>query len=113
MQAGNTPLHTACEAGNAKVLNVLARAAASVDTADSHGHTPLHMCVSRSGTTAGKCKCITVLARHGAELNALDGDGLAPVHYAADCGNLAAVKALVRAGCKQTIATKVRCQLCV
>jgi ankyrin repeat protein len=78
-----------------EILKVLAHHAASVDTPDGTGHIPLHMCVSKAGDAAAKCKCISILERYGAVLEAKDLHGLTALHFAADSGNLAAMKALV------------------
>lgn len=109
MQDGNTPFHTACEHGNIDILTVLAKDAAQIalDAPGQHRRTPLHVCASARGGTASKSRCIAVLARYGADLDAVDSQGLTPLHEAARCGNLVAVKALVKAGCSMHMRTVV------
>ena len=70
--------------------------------------TPLHMCASNMGDVAGKLKCIALLVKHDCWIDALDSRGCTALHYAADSGNLQAVKALVKAGAGWTISTPVR-----
>ena len=62
----------------------------------------------RSGDVAGKLKCIALLVKHDCWMDALDSRGCTALHYAADSGNLQAVKALVKAGAGWTISTPVR-----
>jgi ankyrin repeat protein len=109
-QAGDTPLHIAAASGNHSILKAMLREASgnSVNTADQHGRTPLHVCASNSGDVSKKSRCIATLVRHGAELEVQDAVGLTALHYAADSGNLDAVKSLVKSGASLYTATPVR-----
>jgi ankyrin repeat protein len=110
MQAGDTPLHIAAAQGNHHILKALLREASgnSVNTADQHGRTALHVCASNSGDVSQKPKCIATLVHYGADLEAQDAAGLTALLYAADSGNLPAVKILVKLGASLYTTTPVR-----
>jgi hypothetical protein len=73
-----TPLHRACELGNAEICSLLlhARADPDVSHAGLDGWTPLHMAAWKSHT-----ECAEILIKHGASKDALDWYGLTPSHW--------------------------------
>jgi len=93
--AGMSALHKACIWGAIAEADLLVKAGAQLDGADSRGKTPLHY-----AATGDKTGILTaMLLRKGVPaIGTEEGNGLAPIHLAAAADNAEGVRALVKAG---------------
>ncbi len=97
-----TPLFLAAKNGNAAMIELLIKAGADVNYADSKGTTPL-MVAAASGSEAA----VRSLIAHGADVNAKDGaHGQTPLMFAAALNRAAAIKVLVAHRADPNIATR-------
>lgn len=91
---GRTPLHWACDRGDAYSVEALVNAGADLNVKDDFGSTPLILAASSGNTTI-----IERLLEGGAEVNAHNARGDSPLHSASrHQDGVAAVQALVEAG---------------
>jgi len=91
---GRTPLHWACDRGDAAAVKALVDAGAGIDVKDLLGATPL-----LSGASSGIMVIINTLLSAGANVNARTGRGDSPLHFASrHQSEVAPVAALVEAG---------------
>jgi ankyrin repeat protein len=74
---GGTPLHWAAFRGRRKVVAVLLREGAEVNTTNNDGRTPLMLAAGR-----GHDKVVQMLLDNGADATSVDTDGRAAVDYA-------------------------------
>ena len=85
---GRTPLHTASQHGQAKVVKILIQSLQTqnetsdtsiFEVTDENGNTPLHLaCVG------GNIAVVQLLVDHGASITATNSKGETPVHTAAE-----------------------------
>ena len=109
---GRTPLHTACQCGQTKVvkihiqsLKLLIEAADTnlLEITDANGNTPLHLaCVG------GSIAVVQLLVDHGASITAVNSKGETPVHTTAQHKSVEIVKLLLDKG-NDTIELKDHC----
>lgn len=90
----STPLIAAARGGHGSVVRLLLRAGAQVDAEDDQGLTALYWA---SGEPASD-PCVADLLAHGARHSVTDGYNATPLMKAAMFANLAAARALIRAG---------------
>ncbi|KAL7996053.1 putative ankyrin repeat-containing domain-containing protein [Plasmopara halstedii] len=92
---GLTPLHWACDRGEAEVSRLLLHYNADVNAIEKRmfKRRPLHFAV-----LAGSEETVRELLSHNADLTAQDYRGWAPIHGAAYSGDLGALEALLDAG---------------
>lgn len=74
---GKTPLHYACQQGNAQLSDLLVRDGAVVTTTDNLGMTPFH-----AACMGGSIGCCKVMVAHGVSLRATNQYGNGPLHIA-------------------------------
>ncbi len=99
---GFTPLHVATEAGSAPVVQALLAGGADAKALTTTGVSSLHL-----AALSGNAVVIAALLKAGADVNAQEpGWGQTPLMLAAGRGRTGAVKALLAAGAKPTIAAK-------
>lgn len=79
---GKTPLHAACELGQAEIAGLLIDKGANVRSRDREGLTPLHYAAFSNNK-----ELMGVLLKKGAELNARDNKGRTPSMIAAEKGD--------------------------
>jgi hypothetical protein len=101
--AGDTALHVAAAAHQAKVAERLIELGADVRARNRRGAEPLHYAADGApdGPTwrpAAQAETIALLVAAGADPNALDKSGVAPLHRAVRTRCAAAVEALLAAG---------------
>ncbi|GLH14711.1 AAEL017480-PA [Gryllus bimaculatus] len=96
-----TPLHRAARKGHAPVVELLLRRGARADAEAPHGFTALHMAAFND--PSGRCTALLVAA--GAHLDRANAFGRTALHYAAEFGNMAAVRVLVEAGASKAAKT--------
>lgn len=90
---GWTPLHYACQTGNAPLAQLLLEFGASVDMPSHGGTAPIHL------ASRGDCfKTIKLLVECGASINATDGTGKIALHFAVFNGSKKVVKYLCQRG---------------
>lgn len=85
-QFGETPLHTACIAGNlAQVQRLLEQDAVDINAKDFCGWTPLHEAANH-----GFLSIVEYLINNGADIESCDdrSDRITPLHDACNCGHL-------------------------
>jgi len=95
------PIHVAAGYGRVAILEALIREHADVDARDNAGWTPVIWTFygSSVGREAERLECLRVLARSRANLDAQDGGARhTALHLAADQGNVAFVRELVKLG---------------
>ncbi|RYE99100.1 MAG: hypothetical protein EOO41_01520 [Methanobacteriota archaeon] len=100
---GYTPLHWAATKDCVDVIEVLIVSGARVGAVDLNGDTPLHV-----AATHNKPLAVGALAAAGARIDAVNAKGWTPLHRAAGWGfdeNVAATKALLKAGASTTART--------
>jgi len=90
---GRTPLHTAADAGHARVVSVLSAHGAEVDARDKEGGTPLHWAAFR-----GQSRVAELLLDRGAEADARSLYGQTPLHVAVRNGHPNMVEVLLDHG---------------
>ncbi|KAG7397576.1 Ankyrin repeat domain-containing protein 42 [Phytophthora boehmeriae] len=102
---GLTPLHWACDRGNAVEAQLLLQSGADVDAVEKRmfKRRPLHFAVLASSEAT-----VQVLLDHHADVLAVDYRGWAPIHAAAYNGNVATLTALVKAGASVSSQLTVR-----
>jgi ankyrin repeat protein len=90
-----TALHVAIEYGNLQIMDCLITAKANLNMQDWSGATPLFCAVAND-----KTKPAIRLMENGADVNICTGGSLSksPLHAAVECGNLAIIHRLIRAG---------------
>ena len=96
---GNSPLHNAAFAGDAKKVRELIAQGADVTLKNKYGKTPLH------AASLGRCPdCLRALLDAGGKaiVNASDSGKLTPLHYATQMGNLEIIKILLEVGGKES-----------
>ena len=81
---------------------MLLEAGADVNARDHHGITPLLVSIFEGRSTG----TLRVLLEAVADVNALqDGNGWTPLHHAADRGNVAAIRMLLKVGANPEVRT--------
>ncbi|MFZ4874301.1 ankyrin repeat domain-containing protein [Janthinobacterium sp. Mn2066] len=98
---GQTPLFSACYAGNAEAVKMLLAAGATVDHVDNNGFQPIHSAVKKGyerSHTSGHEAVVKLLLNAGARIDAQDKKGWQPLHYAADGVNLLLLQFLIESG---------------
>ena len=96
---GRTPLHTACQHGQAKVVNIFIQSLRKVtdtdllEITDANGNTPLHFACERESKTV-----VELLVDHGASITAANSKGEAPIHTAAQHKSVEIMKLLLDKG---------------
>lgn len=93
-QFGETPLHTACIAGNlAQVERLIEQGNAPLNARDNCGWTPLHEAANH-----GFLEIVECLIRAGADIEACDqrNERIRPLHDACQCGNFAVIRLLLK-----------------
>lgn len=126
---GQTPLHRASQDGNCKVIELLLRANATLDSVDDEGFTPLHIAVKSGNADAAKVlldrkanpniastvfgltplhsaarqaeglQLIQLLHAAGADVAACDQKGRSALHHAIKSNNLKVVQTVAEIGC--------------
>lgn len=96
---GVSPLHVACSEKHSKVMQLLVKHGAAINSQDLNGYTPLHETVS---TIHSKRNCsedttlvLSYLLCHGADPNVKDHEGNKPLHLACQNGLLKCVDELL------------------
>lgn len=94
-QFGETPLHTACIAGNITAVERLIEQNAPLNTKDYCGWSPLHEACNH-----GFLEIVECLLKAGAFVEAADdrSERLTPLHDACNCGHLGIVRLLLKYG---------------
>ena len=94
-QFGETPLHTACIAGNILQVERLIEQKASISARDFCGWTPLHEACNH-----GHVEIVECLLKNGANVEACDerSELLTPLHDACNCGHFDIIKLLLKYG---------------
>ncbi len=101
--AGLTPLFAAATNGSAEMIELLARAGADVNAADSTGATVL-MAAATSGSEAA----VRALLSHGARVNATENShGYTAIFFAASAGRSGVITLLAQHGADLRITSKV------
>jgi ankyrin repeat protein len=90
--SGATPLHSAVDAGNKAITELLLRYGADINAKVRDGETPLHLAAGRGYTTI-----VETLIAAGADLSARGVHGQTPLHRAAQSGSDAIVNLLIDA----------------
>ena len=126
---GQTPLHRASQDGNCKVIELLLKANATLDSMDDEGFTPLHIAVKSGNADAAKVlldrkanpniastvfgltplhsaarqaeglQLIQLLHAAGADVAACDQKGRSALHHAIKSNNLKVVQTVADIGC--------------
>ncbi|KAL6111213.1 pla2g6 [Pungitius sinensis] len=95
--AGQTPLHLACERGDAAcVRQLLEESQARTDIRDQHGETPMHCAAKQDAPAVIQVLC----SRLCSGVNELNNNGETPLHVACRLGRVESVKALLGGGAK-------------
>ncbi|PNH05841.1 Ankyrin-2 [Tetrabaena socialis] len=100
---GSTPLHISSgtnKAGAAAVVKVLLKYGAKADEKDEDWSAPLHVACRNSGAADNVAVVEALLQQGHATAELLDAAGSTPLHIAAQYGNVAAARALIRLGAK-------------
>jgi ankyrin repeat protein len=79
---GKTPLMTAAEAGQVKMVAYLLENGAFVDEVNSKGEMAIHLAAK-----TGNLETVMELIDHGADFLSKTNEGNSPLHYAAASGN--------------------------
>ncbi|KAM0514508.1 hypothetical protein ACHAPE_006803 [Trichoderma viride] len=90
---GWTPLHYACQTGNAPMAQLLLEFGASVDMPSHGGTAPIHF-----ASRGDSFKTIKILVESGASINATDETGKTALHFAIFNGSKRAVEYLCQRG---------------
>ena len=101
---GRTPLHTACQHGQAEVVKVHVETATDtnlLEVTDSFGNTPLHLACKR-----GNKAVVKLLVDHGASTTASNNKRENPVHTAAQCESDKIMELLLNKGDKTVFELK-------
>ena len=88
-----TPLISAADRGNKKIVEALLRSGANANAKDLNGKTPLYR-----GVTKGGKDLVELLLRNGVEVNEKDSNGNTPLLGAVARGNKGIVEVLLRNG---------------
>jgi ankyrin repeat protein len=88
-----TPLHMACVAGGAELVNLLIERGANVDVRDDMGFSPLHY-----AAFGGDGRVATLLVEAGADFSACAELDYTPLHTAAEKGATEVARVLLDAG---------------
>jgi hypothetical protein len=105
LYAGDTPLHMAAAAFDARIARILLDRGASVRAKNRRGAEPLHYAADTNHwNPAAQRKTIECLIAAGADPNAVDKSGTAPLHRAVRTRSSAAVAALIAGGADVNIA---------
>ncbi|XP_034534890.1 85/88 kDa calcium-independent phospholipase A2 isoform X2 [Notolabrus celidotus] len=95
--SGQTPLHLACERGDAAcVTELLDESQARTDIRDRNGETPMHCAAKQDSTAIIQVLC----SRLCPGVNELNNNGETPIHVACRLGRVESVKALLGGGAK-------------
>ncbi|GAA6221689.1 85/88 kDa calcium-independent phospholipase A2 isoform X2 [Lates japonicus] len=95
--SGQTPLHLACERGDAVcVKELLEESQARTDIKDRNGETPMHCAAKQDSPAIIQVLC----SRLCSGVNELNNSGDTPLHVACRLGRVEAVKALLDGGAK-------------
>uniref|UniRef100_G3Q8N3 phospholipase A2 n=1 Tax=Gasterosteus aculeatus aculeatus TaxID=481459 RepID=G3Q8N3_GASAC len=95
--AGQTPLHLACERGDAAcVRQLLEESQARTDIRDQRGETPMHCAAKQDAPAVIQVMC----SRLCSGVNELNNNGETPLHVACRLGRVESVKALLGGGAK-------------
>ncbi|RLN87829.1 hypothetical protein BBJ28_00012851 [Nothophytophthora sp. Chile5] len=96
---GLTPLHWACDRGEAAAAELLLQSGADADAVEKRlfKRRPLHFAV-----LSGSDATVRVLLAHHADLLAVDYRGWAPIHGAVYCGSVDSLTVLLDAGASAT-----------
>ncbi|KAJ8363254.1 hypothetical protein SKAU_G00120850 [Synaphobranchus kaupii] len=96
-EAGQTPLHLACERGDLGcVRELLQECQARTDIRDRNGDTPMHCAAKQDSATIIQALC----SRPCAGVNELNVAGETPLHVACRLGKVESLKALIGGGAK-------------
>ena len=101
---GRTPLHTACQHGQNKVVDIFIQTlqtqtdAIIFEMTDANGNTPLHL-----ACMGGNITIVQVLVDHGTSITARNSKGEAPVHTAAQHKSVEIIKLLLNKGDSRAI----------
>ncbi|MCA9242510.1 MAG: ankyrin repeat domain-containing protein [Phycisphaerales bacterium] len=96
---GRTPLLFAAQAGAADVAEMLISRGAKVDARDIQGMGALHYALSdKDAPLEERLRTLTVLLSLGADVDAKNDSGDTALHIAADIGDTASARLLVRQG---------------
>jgi ankyrin repeat protein len=87
-----TPLHIACDAGNANMVRFLLTAGAAAEISGENNETPLHLACRN-----GFWEISELLMAFNANPMAKTSDGYSPLHLASEGGHLNVVKKLIEA----------------
>uniref|UniRef100_A0A4W6GB63 phospholipase A2 n=1 Tax=Lates calcarifer TaxID=8187 RepID=A0A4W6GB63_LATCA len=95
--SGQTPLHLACERGDAVcVKELLEESQARTDIKDRNGETPMHCAAKQDSPAIIQVLC----SRLCSGVNELNNSGETPLHVSCRLGRVEAVKALLDGGAK-------------
>jgi len=89
-----SPVHSACETGAFRALQVLDKLGYSLDEKDMYGYTPLLWCASKDSA-----ECAFYLIKKGADPSTEDKKGRSTLYYAVAAGCVQLGKTLLRNGC--------------
>lgn len=105
---GFTPVLSACNVGNSKLLQVLIDAGASVNVRDPNGDTPII-----TAAMQGSTKCVEILIKHSCDLNLTGTFSNTALVESARYGHLKCVllllhaSAMINVSCANTVSAKV------
>jgi ankyrin repeat protein len=100
---GRSPLHAACEAGNAEAAKALCRGGALTFARDHSSRTPLAIACER-----GDAATVAALLDHYADPNQGSGTHLTPLHIACANGDLQMINLLVSRGARWSCLNRER-----
>jgi len=90
--AGQTPLHLACEAGKPYMVSFLLEKGADIEAQDEEGMTPIFSALK------GSNKALEILCENGANINHKTNSGMIPIAYAVLKQKAGGVKILCKYG---------------
>jgi len=96
-----SPLHSACEKGNAEIVELLLKAGADTFKESREGLTPLHLAAAN-----GNVRVVEILIKAKANLNPVDNQRFTPLHFACQNGHVDVVKLLLNNGANPNIVNK-------
>jgi ankyrin repeat protein len=105
--AGDTLLHVAAAAFDAKLARALVEEGADLRARNRRGAEPLHYaCDANTWSPRAQGETVAYLLSAGADPNALDKSGVAPLHRAVRTRATSAVRALLEAGADPRLKNK-------
>lgn len=98
---GFSPLHWACFAGRANIVDMLLSRGARINSTNMGDDTALHLAASH-----GHIECVNLLLKNKADVNVLNEHGNTPLHYACFWGYQEIAELLISSGAQANIANK-------